>query len=449
MINHEPPWSVEAEVAVIGSLLIDRDAIVEVADWLKPVDFYRQAHALIYQVILDLWEKGQPADIVLVGERLKADGNLDLVGGTAYLSSLTNETPTSVYVGSYARIVQKKGILRQLIGAAGKISQIAYEEPDDIESAVDRAQETVFDIGTTKRSSGYTALRPLLHEAYDTLDHLHQHRGTVTGLSTGFLDLDSLTQGFQPSDLIILAARPSVGKTSLALNIAEHMTVNEGKSVGFFSLEMSKEQLVLRILSSVSNVDSQNLRTGYIEPDSWQRIANALGVLDKASLYIDDTPAMTIGEMRTKARRMQMEVGIDLLLVDYLQLMQAPGAAGRDGNRVQEVSAISRGLKALARELRVPVVALSQLSRAVDGRESSEPRLSDLRESGAIEQDADLVMFLWRHRTADDAHTNPEGEVINAKLAKHRNGPIGEFKLYFRRTQTKFESYAETSTEHW
>lgn len=436
MIDRSPPFSIEAEQAVIGSLLIDRDAIVEVADFLKPEDFYRQAHSLIYKVILDLWNSASPPDIVLVAERLEAEGNLELIGGRSYLSSVTNETPTSIYVGSYAQVVHRKAILRAMLSAAGQIANVAYEDPENIDDAVNRVQEIAYAIGESRNREGYSPIRPLLHQALDTLEHLYEHKGDTTGIPTGFRDLDNMTQGLQPSDLIIVAARPSVGKTSLALNIAQHASIDAKSKVGVFSLEMSKEQLILRMLSSTANVDSQRMRSGFMDQEDFSRLVPALGYLDQAQLFIDDTSTLSIGDLRTRARRMQMEVGLDLLIIDYLQLMHSPGR--KDGNRVQEVSDISRGLKGLARELRVPVVALSQLSRAPEGRDNSEPRLSDLRESGAIEQDADLVLFLWRPKRLDDDFQDPDGEIINAKLAKHRNGPIGEFALWFKRSQTKF-----------
>jgi replicative DNA helicase len=283
----------------------------------------------------------------------------------------------------------------------------------------------------------------LLHAAYDRLDYLHQHKGEISGIRTGFADLDAMTTGLQRSDLILVAARPSIGKTSLALNFAEHAAVREGKTVGIFSLEMSKEQLVLRLLSSVSNIDSQRLRTGFLEEMDFTRLAPAMNALAEAPIYIDDTPNISTMELRTKARRLQAESGLDLIVVDYLQLMQSSFTNARDANRVQEVSDISRGLKALARELDVPVVALSQLSRQPEMRENKEPRLSDLRDSGGLEQDADLVMFLWREKERGGEDAETDGEIINLRLAKHRNGPTGETKLWFRKRQTRFVSYAD------
>lgn len=441
MIDRLPPQSIEAEQSVLGSILIDRDALIEVADFLKPEDFYRQAHGRIYSVMLDLSERREPVDIVTVAEGLERNGDLEAVGGRAYLGTLSNSTPTSVHAAQYARIVERKAVLRNLIGAAGKIAGIGYEDPAEIAEAIDRAEAELFAVSQRRVSAGFAPLRHLLNDAYDRLDYLHAHRGEISGVRTGFQDLDALTTGLQKSDLVILAARPSVGKTSFALNIAEHAAARDKKAVAIFSLEMSKEQLVLRLLSSVSNIDSQRLRTGFLEELDFARIAPAMNTLSEAPIYIDDTPNISSMELRTKARRLQAEAGLDLVIVDYLQLMSAT-VATKDANRVQEVAEISRGLKALARELKVPVIALSQLSRQPEMRESKEPRLSDLRESGSIEQDADLVMFLYREkeRGADDAQL--DGEVVKLKLAKHRNGPTGEIDLWFKKAQTRFVNYA-------
>jgi replicative DNA helicase len=441
VIDRLPPQSLEAEQSVLGAILIDRDAVVEVAEFLRPADFYRQANGKIFEAVLELFERREPIDIVTVSEALERNNELDGVGGRAYLSSLSNSTPTAVHAVQYARIVERKAVLRNLIGAAGRIAGIGYEDSPEIQESIDRAEAELFAVSQKRVDSGFQQLNTLLHQAYDRLDYLHAHRGEISGVRTGFIDLDGLTTGLQKSDLIILAARPSVGKTSFALNIAEHAAVREKKVVGVFSLEMSKEQLVLRLLSSVANIDSQRLRTGFLEELDFARIAPAMNALSEAPIFIDDTPSISTMELRTKARRLHAEVGLDLVVVDYLQLMQA-ATTNRDSNRVQEVSEISRGLKALARELGVPVVALSQLSRQPEMRNENEPRLSDLRESGAIEQDADLVMFLYRdkERPADDADN--DGEVIHLKLAKHRNGPTGSVDLWFKKSQTRFVSYA-------
>jgi replicative DNA helicase len=417
--------------------------VVEVAELVHPQDFYRQHHGTIFAAILELYERREPVDIVTVSEVLERGGTLEQVGGSAYLTSLINLTPTAVNATHYARIVERKAVLRNLIAAAGRIAGIGYDESTDLDESIDKAEQELFAVSQKRVASGFSPLKTLLHAAYDRLDYLHQHKGEISGIRTGFADLDAMTTGLQKSDLILLAARPSIGKTSLALNFAEHAAVREGKTVGVFSLEMSKEQLVLRLLSSVANIDSQRLRTGFLEEMDFTRLAPAMNALAEAPIYIDDTPNISTMELRTKARRLQAESGLDLVIVDYLQLMQS-STQSRDSNRVQEVSDISRGLKGLARELQVPVVALSQLSRQAEMRESKEPRLSDLRESGALEQDSDLVMFLWRDKERSEDQ-DQEGEVINLRLAKHRNGPTGETKLWFKKRQTRFVSYAEES----
>ena len=442
-IDRLPPQSIEAEQSVLGALLIDRDAVIEVADFLRPVDFYRQANSTVYDAILELYDRREPVDIVTVSEVLERRDALEHVGGSAYLTSLINLTPTAVNAVHYARIVERKAVLRNLIGAAGKIAAIGYDDSADVSEAIDRAEQELFTVSERRVESGFSPLKTLLHSAYDRLDYLHQHKSEISGIRTGFADLDALTSGLQKSDLIVLAARPSIGKTSLALNFTEHAAVREGKTVGVFSLEMSKEQLVLRLLSSVANIDSQRLRTGFLEEMDFTRLAPAMNALAEAPVFIDDTPNISTMELRTKARRLQAESGLDMIVVDYLQLMQST-VASRDANRVQEVSEITRGLKGLARELQVPVVALSQLSRQAEMRENKEPRLSDLRESGSIEQDSDLVLFLWREKERGEEE-DPDGEIINLRLAKHRNGPTGETKLYFRKRQTRFVSYADES----
>jgi replicative DNA helicase len=442
-IDRLPPQSIDAEQSVLGALLIDRDAIIEVAEILKPADFYRPIHGGVYAAVLDLYERREPVDIVTVSEVLERRGELDAAGGSAYLASLINLTPTAVNAAHYARIVERKAVLRSLISAAGKIAAIGYEETPDVAESIDRAESELFSVSQRRVKSGFSPLKQLLHAAYDRLDYLHQHRGELSGVPSGFRDLDALTTGFQKSDLIIIAARPSIGKTSLALNIAEYAAVHEGRTIGLFSLEMSKEQLVLRLLSSVSHIDSQRLRNGFLEEMDFARLAPAMNALAEAPIYIDDTPNISTMELRTKARRLQAEAGLDLVIVDYLQLMQS-SAASRDSNRVQEVSEISRGLKALARELEVPVIALSQLSRQPEMRESKDPRLSDLRESGSIEQDADLVLFLWREKEQANGDRDADGEVVQLNLAKHRNGPTDRLKLWFKKSETRFVSYSET-----
>ena len=437
MTSQLPPQSSEAEESVLGAILIDGDAITEVAETLKASDFYKPANSKVYAAVLSLYELRQPIDILTVSEELERRGQIEEIGGRAALADLCDRTPTAVHAKQYAKIVERKAVLRGLISAAGRIASIGYEDPADAIEAIDRAESELFAISERRTASGFTSIETLLGQAYERLDHLHQNRGQLMGLRTGFTDIDSKTQGLQASDFIVLAARPSVGKTSLALNIAEYAGVREGKSVGVFSLEMSKEQLVLRLLSSVTKIDSFKLRSGFLAEMDFPKIASAMEALSRAKIFIDDTASISVMELRTKARRLKMEHGLDLLIVDYLQLMQ-PGSSGRESNRVQEVSEISRGLKALARELSIPVLALSQLSRQTEMRgDSKEPRLSDLRESGAIEQDADVVIFLWRKADRIE-ETDAVGEAIDFSIAKHRNGPTGAGQLYFMKEQTRF-----------
>lgn len=431
--EHLPPHSIEAEQSVLGSILVDRDVINDVAEFLHPPDFYRVAHSVIYRTMLDLFERREPIDVLTVSEALERAESLGTVGGRSYIASLSSSVGTSLHAVKYARIVEHHAVMRGLIGAAGEIAEIGYSGVDARE-AIDLSEAELYRVASRRAATaGFRPLKELLHEAYDNLEHLHAHRGEVMGIPSGFHDLDHLTTGFQKSDLIICAARPSVGKTSFALNVAEHAALREQKKVGIFSLEMSKEQLVMRLVSSVAEIDSKRLRTGYLDVMDFGKIAPTMERLSKADLFIDDTPNLTSMELRTKARRLQAKEGLDLVIVDYLQLMQSTGTS--DGNRVQEVSEISRGLKALARELTVPVLALSQLSRNPESRDTGEPRLSDLRDSGAIEQDADLVIFLWRDKGKAPSSS---GEIVNLKLAKHRNGPTGELGLWFKSSQTRF-----------
>ena len=430
------PQNIEAECGVLGSIIIDPEAIVQVADFLHSDDFYRDAHRTIYEVILQLYEQREPADFITICDELERRNKLEEVGGASYITSLINQVPTSGNVEYYGRIVERTSILRRLIHAAGQIAAIAYEE-GDADVALDKAEQLIFNISQRHARTDFSLLRDILSEYMNKLDQLHERRGTIVGVPTGFTDLDRLTGGLQRSDLIILAARPAIGKTSLALSLAHNSTVKYQHSVAIFSLEMSKEQLVQRLLSMDAGVDQQRLRTGWIEDDEWDRIIYAMGTLSEANIWIDDTAGITTVEMRSKARRLQAEHGIDLIIVDYLQLMQSVlGSGKRNENRVQEISEVSRNLKALARELNVPVLALAQLSRAVETRQSKVPQLSDLRESGSLEQDADIVMFIYR----DDIY-NPESErknIADIIVAKHRNGPIGEVSLYFQASQTRF-----------
>lgn len=427
-----PPQNIEAEQSVLGSILIDRDAIVRVAGFLKPEDYYREAHRTIFQAALDLFERREPADFVLLCDELERRGRLEQVGGPAYLTSLINMVPTAVNVEYYGHIVERCAILRRLISAAGQIAGIAYDTQHDAELAVDKAEQVLFALTQRRRAREFVAISEVLENYFDQIDYIHQHRGQAFGVPTGFRELDKLTGGLQRSDLIILAARPGMGKTSFALNMALHAAQKHNTPVGIFSLEMSKDQLVQRLICSQAGIDQHRLRTGYIEESEWGKIAQAIGELSEAPIYIDDTPGISIMELRTKARRLQAEHDLGFIIVDYLQLMQG----NRTDNRVQEVSEISRSLKGLARELNVPVLAASQLSRAVEQRPKNRPQLSDLRESGSIEQDADIVMFIYREELYErDTLRKGLADII---VAKHRNGPLADIELVFLAQQTRF-----------
>src|SRR5438270_2909682 len=429
------PQNIEAECGVLGSIIIDPEAIVQVADFLHSDDFYRDAHRTIYEVILQLYEQREPADVITISDELERRNKLEEVGGASYITSLINQVPTSGNVEYYGRIVERTSILRRLIHAAGQIAAIAYEE-GDADIALDKAEQLIFNISQRHARSDFTHMRDVLAEYMNKLDKLHERRGTIVGVPTGFTDLDRITGGLQKSDLIVLAARPGIGKTSMALSLAHNAALKYHNSIAVFSLEMSKDQLAQRLLSMDAHIDQQRLRTGIIEDDEWDRIVYAMDTLSESNIWIDDTAGISTMEMRSKARRLQAEHGIDLIIVDYLQLMQATIGGKRNENRVQEISEISRSLKGLARELNVPVLALAQLSRAVESRQSKVPQLSDLRESGSIEQDSDIVMFIYR----DDLY-NQDSEKKNIAdiiIAKHRNGPIGEISLYFQASQTRF-----------
>src|SRR5918996_630437 len=428
-IDKLAPQSIEAEQSVLGSILIDADAILRVGDFLKPGDFYRAQHGEIYEAMLALHGQREPIDLVTLGDELSRRDRLDEVGGPAYLASLMNAVPTAVHAEHYGRIVERKAVLRNLISAAGRIAAVGYEEANDAEVAIDRAEGILFEISQHRTVGGFESLATLLGQAYDRLEYLHEHRGQLLGIPSGLSQLDTLLGGFQPSDLVVLAARPSVGKTSLALNVAQHAAVREAKKVAIFSLEMSKEQLALRLLSAESGINPRPLQTGFVDETDWSKIARVMNDMASAPMWIDDSPALSVMELRTKARRLEAEQhGVDMVIVDYLQLMQA-STPSRDGNRVQEVSEISRGLKQLARELKVPVVALSQLSRSVEQRNSAEPRLSDLRESGCLTADTRVLR-------ADNGAEVSLGELLESG---ERNIPVwsvdDRFRLV-RRTMT-------------
>ena len=437
-----PPQNLEAEASTLGSLLIDKDAIVKVADILEPVDFYNDNNGQIYQSMVELYEDRTPIDVLSLGSKLSEKGILEAIGGHTYLTELTNSVPTASNVVHYAKIVQRKSTLRKLLRSASEISSLAYQESDDVEEVLDKAESKLFSVSQKFYKQVFIPIKSVLTDAFDRIDDLHKGSGKLRGIATGFTDLDNLLAGLQRSDFVVLAARPSVGKTTLALDIARHVAIKNKIPVGIFSLEMSKEQLVDRLLCSEANVDLWRMRTGKLsdKEDDFPRIGHAMGVLSEAPIFIDDSATANIMEIRTKARRLQSEHGVGLLLIDYLQLLE-----GRNtDNRVQEVSEITRGLKAIARELNVPVLALSQLARAVEMSKPAIPKLSHLRESGSIEQDADVVLFIYR-KSADknyqpDDIPEEQRHIAEIHIAKHRNGPTGVIKLFFDENKVTFRS---------
>lgn len=412
-----PPQNIQAEDSLIGSLLLDREAIIKVADIVAGDDFYVDKNRLIFEAILALYEKREPIDVVTLSNKLESMGELDNIGGAAYLTELVNGVPSAAHVAHYAQIVAQKATLRRLIEASAKINGLAYDEDAPLDGLLDSAEQTLFEVSQKHLKQNFSPIREVLAESFDRLDALHKDKKQLRGLPTGFRVLDNLLAGLQKSDLIILAARPSMGKTSLAMNIAQNVAVKSGVPVGIFSLEMSKEQLIDRMLSGEAKIDSWKLRTGNLEDRDFEKINKAMGILAEAPIYIDDSAMANVMEMRTKARRLQSEHDLGLIVIDYLQLMS--GRNNSSDNRVQEISEISRGLKGLARELNVPVIALSQLSRSVEARHPQIPQLSDLRESGSIEQDADVVMFIYR-----EDYYNKESErenIADIFIKKHRN----------------------------
>lgn len=443
LIDKIPPQNLDAEQALLGALLIDKDAIIKVADLIQTADFYRDIHGKIYQAMQELYEKHEPIDVVGLSNRLEEKKQLEMVGGVSALTALANTVPTASNVVSYANIVQRKATLRRLLQAAGDITSIGYQESEDVEKLLDEAEQSIFSVSQRYLRQNFIPIRSVLSEAFERIDELHKGAGKLRGITSGYPDLDKKLAGFQKSDLIIVAARPGMGKTTLALDFARHAATKMKVPVGIFSLEMSKEQLVDRMLCAEAEVDLWKMRTGRLsdrpEDNDFPKIGHAMGVLSEAQIFIDDTATSNVMMMRTKARRLQAEHGLGMIVVDYLQLME--GRASVE-NRVQEVAEITRGLKAIARELNIPVIALSQLSRAVENRESKIPQLADLRESGSIEQDADVVMFIYRPAMYDrDADPLKKG-VAELHIAKHRNGPTGHIELIFNENKVRFESKA-------
>ncbi|MBX7149341.1 replicative DNA helicase [bacterium] len=432
-----PPQNIEAEKAVLGAILIDHDSINKVSDLITPEAFYLDSHTKIFSAMLTLNEKSEPTDFLTVSNFLQSQGTLELVGGASYLSSLADSIPSSANVVSYARIIHDRSMVRRLIEASADIATKGYENPDDAQMLIDSAEQIIFSLSENRARSGFANVKDIVIDSFKKIEELVENQKTITGVATGFNDLDNMTCGFQPGDLVIIAARPSMGKTAFALNIAEHAAIREGQPVAIYSLEMSKESLVTRMLCAEARLDSQKLRKGQLEERDWPNLTRAAGHLSEAKIFIDDTASPTVMEMRAKARRLKKEHGVGLIIVDYLQLVR--GSAGAQ-SREQEISEISRSLKALAKELKVPVIALSQLNRAVESRTNRRPQLSDLRESGAIEQDADVISFIYRDEVYNE--TTPDKGVAEIIIGKQRNGPTGTVRLAFINQSTRFENLA-------
>ncbi|MEJ8777105.1 replicative DNA helicase [Pseudogracilibacillus sp. ICA-222130] len=429
-----PPHNIEAEQAVIGAVFLEAEAFSTAAERLTSKDFFRASHQVIFQAMYELFEKGEPIDLVSVTILLTNKGEIDVAGGAVYLTEIAESVPTAANIDYYARIVEEKALLRRLIKTATDIVTESFDKEDSVEAVLDTAEKSILEVANKKNTGAFKPIKDVLINVYENIEQLHHQEDEVTGIPTGFKDLDRMTAGFQRNDLIIVAARPSVGKTAFALNIAQNVAVRANENVAIFSLEMGAEQLVQRMLCAEGNIDSQRLRTGKLEQEDWGKLTMAMGSLSHAGIYIDDTPGVRVTDIRSKCRRLKQEHGLGMIIIDYLQLIQ--GSEGSQENRQQEVSEISRSLKGLARELEVPLIALSQLSRGVESRQDKRPMMSDLRESGSIEQDADIVGFLYR-----DDYYDKESEqqnIIEIILAKQRNGPTGTVELAFVKEYNKF-----------
>ncbi len=437
-----PPQNVEAEQAVLGTVLIQDKSLLKIVEILSAEDFYRDSHKAIYEAMVTLFEKREPHDLITVSNLLSDQNKLDNIGGPAYLASLTNVIPFTGTLVHHAQIIRKKSILRRLIQTSTEVASRCYDAQDDIETLVDEAEKTIFEIAQARKNQGFESMSKIVPRAFDRITKLSDRKEHITGVATGYEELDKMTAGLQPSDLIILAGRPSMGKTALAMNMVQYAALVDKIPVAVFSLEMSMEQLALRLLCSIGRIDSQHIRTGRLLDSDWPKLTRATGMLTDAPIYIDDTAGISVLEMRAKARRLKSEHDLGLVVVDYLQLMQ--GKSGIE-NRAQEISDISRSLKAMAKELEVPVIALSQLNRSLESRNDKRPQLSDLRESGAIEQDADVIMFIYRDEVYNRAEDNPNRGLAEIIVGKQRNGPIGMVKLTFLAEFTTFESYSNLS----
>lgn len=445
--NKVPPHDLEAEMSVLGSLMLDKDAIIKVADFLRPEDFYYKKHEDIYRTIEELFSQGEPIDMISVSSKLKAKNLLEKIGGAAYLTELINVVPTASHIITYGKIVQKKRILRDLISAGQDISLSGYEEEKESEDLLDNAERRIFEITQKSMTQTFTSIKPCLKEAFERMEKISNKEGKLRGVSTGFYELDNYLSGLQNSDLVILAARPSMGKSSLALDIAKNVALKENKPIGFFSLEMSNDQLVDRMISSEANVDAWKIRQGTLsssgEDNDFIKIQHALGTLSDAPIFINDTSSITVLQMRAMARRLKSQHGLGLIVIDYLQLIEP---SNKNIGAVQQITEISRQLKGLARELNVPVLALSQLSRAVEQRTPSIPKLSDLRDSGSIEQDADVVLFIYREEVY--RKETPRKGIADIIIAKHRNGPIGKLELFFDNSKSSFRNLERTGMDY-
>ena len=431
-----PPQNLDAEKSLLGAVLIDEETLADISEHVTSKDFYEKRHAIIYAAMIRLYERHKPVDLLTLTEELKRKNEVEVIGGSAYLTELTNYVPTSAHAEAYAELVAQKAVRRRLIRASGEISELGYDEDTTTQELLEKAEAELFSVSDQSLKQDLVSIESILTESFDRMEELHRNKGALRGVRTGYRDLDNMTAGLQRSDLIILAARPAMGKTTLVTNLAYNVATVAKQPVLFFSLEMSKEQLVDRMLADASGVDAWNIRTGNLSDDDFSKLSEAMGEMAEAPIFIDDTPGLSVLEVRTKARRAAHEQPLGLIIIDYLQLMQ--GSGRNDGNRVQEVSEISRGLKLIARELNVPVIALSQLSRSVESRSPQIPQLADLRESGSIEQDADIVMFIYR-----EAYYNPETErenITDLIIAKHRNGPTGKVELYFHPERLRFMS---------
>lgn len=440
-----PPQNTDAEASLLGAILIDTDALVKIADKVDSYDFYDEKHRYIYEAITQLYDKHSPIDVLTLSDQMKANTTLEAIGGSSYLAELTNFVPTAAHVEQYAEIVAQKALRRRLIKAAQDITTMGFNETNQLQELIEEAETRLFEVSQKHVKQDITSLETILGESFERLDELHKDKGKIRGIPTGFKDMDNILAGLQKSDLIVLAARPSMGKTALALNLAHNVAVESKQSVLLFSLEMSKEQLVDRMLARESGVDAWALRTGNLTDADFEKIGQAMGALSEAPIYIDDSPSITVSELRTKARREAHNRELGLIVVDYLQLMSGGAKFGGDGNRVQEISEISRGLKGVARELNVPVLALSQLSRSVESRSPQIPQLADLRESGSIEQDADVVAFIYR-----EDYYNPDTDrrnITDIFVKKHRNGPTGSLELYFDREKQRFRTLDTKHTQ--